>query len=188
MHRRKFIASTVAVTALSTSKNLVKSASQTADRSTKGFVVKSGKSRFGESTRIGGTSPNDIKISAKDTDGNLTVFEYLGNEKGGPPLHVHPNQDEIFYVIEGNYLFEVGGEQQTLTAGDTIFLPRNVPHTFAQLTNKGKMVFFFQPSGKMEDYFRALGKLTGKPSPQEGAKLFADHDMNVVGPPLAFKQ
>jgi quercetin dioxygenase-like cupin family protein len=184
MQRREFIASTVAATALSTTA-LPAAATEQTD---KGFVVKSGKSRFGETTRISGTSPNDIKVSGKDTNSNLTVFEYLGNEKGGPPLHVHPNQDEVFYIIEGDYLFDVGGEKQTLTTGDTIFLPRNVPHTFAQLTNKGKMVFFFQPSGKMEDYFRRLGMMTSKPSPQEGAKLFADHDMKVVGPPLAFKQ
>lgn len=192
MQRRKFlavstVASAVATTALGTSTNLAKAARRQTERTTKGFVVKSGKSRFNETTRIGGTSPNDIKVSSKDTDGNLTVFEYLGTEKGGPPLHVHPNQDEVFYVIEGNYMFEVGGERQTLTAGDTIFLPRNVTHTFAQLTDKGKMVFFFQPSGKMEDFFRKMGSIQGQPSPQEGAKLFADHDMKVVGPPLAFK-
>jgi quercetin 2,3-dioxygenase len=59
-------------------------------------------------------------------------------------------------------------------------------HTFAQLSEKGKMLFFFQPSGKMEDYFRAIGKLTGPPSPEQGAKIFADHDMKVVGPPLTY--
>lgn len=96
MRRRKFlavstVASAVATTALGTSIHLAKAAGQTAERTTKGFVVKSGKSRFGETTRIGGTSPNDIKVSGKDTDGNLTVFEYLGNEKGGLPLPVHPN-------------------------------------------------------------------------------------------------
>ncbi|MFD0878245.1 cupin domain-containing protein, partial [Massilia pinisoli] len=120
------------------------------------------------------------------TNGQLSVFEYIGNEKGGPPLHVHPNQDEIFFVVSGEYLFQVGQEKYQLKAGDTIFLPRKVPHTFAQTSEKGQMFFLFQPSGKMEDFFRTLGKLKGEPSPQEGAKIFADHDMQVVGPPLQY--
>lgn len=152
--------------------------------STNAFTVKAGTSRFGEKTKLFGISSNDIKVSAKDTGGMLTVFEYTGGEKEGPPMHVHPNQDEIFYVLEGRYLFEVGGERHTLAAGELIFLPRHVPHTFAQLTDAGRMLFFMQPAGKMEDYFRAIGKLANKPAPPEGAKIFADHDMQVVGPPI----
>lgn len=159
---------------------------QSLNRPNKGFVVKSTESRFNEKTLIGGKSPNDIKVSHKDTNGDLTVFEYIGNEKGGPPLHIHPNQDEIFFITEGEYLFQVGKEKHILKSGDTIFLPRTVPHAFAQLTEKGKMFFIFQPSGKMEDFFRAISKLTAQPSPEQGAKLFAEYDMTVVGPPLQF--
>lgn len=181
MQRRKFLQNTsVGLTvlgALPTSK---------ARSNPKPFVVKNGESRFGEKTKIGGISPNDIKVSSKDTDGLLTVFEYRGNVKGGPPLHIHLHQDEMFFILEGNYLFQVGDEKHTLSVGDIIFLPRKVPHTFAQLTDTGKMLFFFQPSGKMEDYFRVLGSLNGQPSPQEGAKIFEAHDMTVVGPPISY--
>lgn len=158
----------------------------TTARHDKGFVVKAKQSRFNESTKLYGTSPNDIKVSGKDTDGLLTLFEYAGNEKGGPPLHVHPHQDEIFFIVEGDYLFQVGNDTHRLQAGDTIFLPRNVPHTFAQTSARGKMFFLFQPSGKMEDYFRVLAALKQPPAPEQGAKIFADHDMQVVGPPLQF--
>lgn len=154
------------------------------DHLSNGMVIRSGKSRFAETTKINGVSPNDIKISGQDTKGELSIFEYTGKEKGGLPLHIHPHQDEIFYVLEGAYLFQVGDEKHRLQAGDIIFLPRGVPHAFAQLTDVGKMLFFFQPSGKMEDFFRALGKTQGIPTPEEGAKLFVDHDMKIVGPPL----
>lgn len=146
----------------------------------KGFVVKANESRFNEKTLIGGNSPNDIKVSAKDTNGDLTAFTYTGQAKGGPPLHVHPFQDEIFFILEGNFLFQVGEEQHQLTKGDTIFLPRNVPHTFAQLTDQGHVFFLFQPSGKMEDFFRAAGDSKTNPDP----KLFDHHDIHIVGPPL----
>lgn len=155
-------------------------------RPNKGIVVKATESRFSEKTLLGGKNPNDIKVSSKDTNGDLTIFEYTGHEKGGPPLHVHPKQDEIFFIVQGEYLFKVGEDTHQLKAGDTIFLPRNIPHAFAQLSETGKMFFLFQPSGKMEDFFRALGNLSAPPTPEQGSKIFSDHDMMIVGPPLAF--
>lgn len=184
MERKKFIlTATAAIPALLIGQNLQ---AQKTKRPKKGFVVKATESRFNEKTLIGGKSPNDIKVSKKDTNGDLTVFEYTGNEKGGPPLHVHPHQDEIFLIVQGEYLFQVGEDKHSLKAGDTIFLPRTVPHAFAQLTDNGKMFFLFQPSGKMEDFFRAIGNLTSAPTSEQGAKMFADHDMKVVGSPLQF--
>jgi len=183
MERRKFIATTAAsIPAIAFGQKL--SAKET--RTNKGFVVKATESRFGEKTLLFGNSPNDIKVSQKDTDGNLTIFEYTGNVKGGPALHLHPHQDEIFFVVQGEYLFQVGDEKHNLKAGDTIFLPMAVPHAFAQLTETGKMFFLFQPSGKMEDFFRILGDPAFKPTPEEGAKISLEHGMKVVGPPLQF--
>jgi quercetin dioxygenase-like cupin family protein len=182
MQRRKFIATAVvSIPAIALGETLLAPESRT----DKGFVVKANESRFKESTMLfGGTSPNDIKVSSKDTSGNLTVFEYTGNVKGGPPLHIHHNQDEIFFIIEGEYTFKVSDTYHELQKGDTIFLPRKEPHAFTQRSEKGKMYFMFQPSGKMEDYFRKLATFTGQPTPEEGAKLFSDHDMEIVGPPL----
>lgn len=183
MQRRKFLATTAASLPVLA---VGQKPSRSEKRIEKGFVVKAKGSRFNETTKLNGKSPNDIKISSKDTDGGLTVFEYTGNEKGGPPLHVHAKQDEIFFIVEGDYIFQVGDEKHLLTAGDTIFLPRQVPHTFAQTTEQGRMFFMFQPSGKMEDFFRTIGALKEPPSPEQGAKIFADHEMKVVGPPLSY--
>ncbi len=148
-----------------------------------GFVVRAGQGRFGERTIINGRSANDIKISTEDTGGELSVFEYFGNEKGGPPMHVHPHQDEAFFIAEGKYLFQCSEEQFTLSKGDMIFLPRAVPHTWAQLEDVGKLLFFFQPAGKMEDFFRTIG---GDKTLAAGLDPFKEHDMKVVGPPLNY--
>lgn len=184
MERKKFLVTTAAaIPALLIGQNVQ---AQKTKRTNKGFVVKASESRFNEKTLNGGKNPNDIKVSQQDTSGDLTVFEYTGSVKGGPPLHIHPHQDEIFFIVQGAYLFQVGNDKHNLKAGDTIFLPRAVPHAFAQLTDNGKMFFLFQPSGKMEDYFRAIGNLTSPPTPEQGAKIFADHNMKVLGPPLQF--
>ena len=185
MKRRKFILTTALSVPAIAFANKMK---QTAKSLQKGFVIKAGKDRFNESTKIGGMNPVDLKVSASDTNGMLSISEYTGYTKGGPPLHIHPNQDEVFIVVEGEHLFQVGDEQHHLFPGDSIFLPRGVPHAPCQLSDRGKYIFFFTPSGKMEDFFRELGKVDvkGQPSPEMMTGLFETHDMKIVGPPLKY--
>lgn len=159
-------------------------------RSNKAFKINSGEARFGKRFKMRGVTLNtlDIKISGTDTDNNLAVFEQIGQTpNGGPPLHIHIDQDEWFFVTEGEYLFQCGDEKFHLNAGDTIFLPRNVPHAFVQLTEKAKTVVSYLPAGKMEEFFEATDKWASPPSKEEIAKVFADHGMKVVGEPLKVK-
>ncbi len=159
-------------------------------RTATGFKIKKDEARFGKRYEMKGITSNtlDIKISGNDTGGDLVVFEQTGlTPNGGPPLHIHPFQDEWFYIIEGEYLFQVGNEKHSMKAGDTIFLPRNVQHAFMQLSEKGKMVFSFLPAGKMEDFFKETDAWTSPPTVEEIAKVFREHDMIVVGPPLKAK-
>lgn len=185
MKRRKFIlASALSVPAFAMGQKF-----QPKPKSVKkSFVVKANGNRFNEKTKLFGSNPVDIKVSTKDTGGALSISEYTGYTKGGPPLHIHPFQDEVFIILEGEHLFQVGEEQFHLTAGDTIFLSRNVPHAPCQLSEKGRYLFFFTPSGKMEDFFRTLGelKVNKQATPEQMAKLFEAHDMKIVGPPLQF--
>ncbi|MFH2056203.1 MAG: cupin domain-containing protein [bacterium] len=156
-------------------------------RTEKGFKVKAGEARFGKHYKMKGVTSNtlDIKISGADTDGDLAVFEQTGlTPKGGPPLHIHPNQDEWFYVIEGEYLFQVGEDKHQMKAGDTIFLPRAVQHAFVQLTEKGRLIVSYLPAGKMEAFFKVTDAWSSPPAAEEIARVFAEHDMKVVGLPL----
>jgi len=160
-------------------------------RTGKGFKVNAGDARFGEHFKMKGVTLNtlDIKISGTDAENDLAVFEQTGlTPNGGPPLHIHPFQDEWFYVIEGEYLFQVGDDKYQMKSGDTIFLPRNVQHAFIQLTEKGKMIVSYLPAGKMEAFFRVTDKWTSPPTKEEIVKVFADHDMKVVGAPLKADQ
>lgn len=156
-------------------------------RTNKGFKVASGEARFGTHYRMKGVTLNtlDIKISGKDTNGELAVFEQTGlTPNGGPPLHIHPFQDEWFYVVEGEYLFQVDEEKYSMKPGETIFLPRNVKHAFIQLTEKAKTIVSYLPAGKMEAFFAASDKWISPPTEQEIRKVFAEHGMEVVGPAI----
>ncbi|WP_461075766.1 cupin domain-containing protein [Spirosoma flavus] len=182
MQRRHFLTATMGVASLSKQNKLTGDS-----RTTKPFTVKTGEARFGVHTPFRGKNVNDIKISGKDTNGQLAVFEYIGKEKIGPTLHIHHDQDELFSIIEGEYLFQVGDEKFTVKAGDTVFAPRGIPHTWIQLSDYGKQVYMVQPAGKMEEFFLKMNELKGPPSEELSQKLHKEHGMIVVGPPLALK-
>jgi quercetin dioxygenase-like cupin family protein len=148
------------------------------------FIVDAGKSRFGEVVMFKGINNNDLKISSQDTGGQLSVFEYTGIEKTGPTLHIHFYQDEIFTVTEGEFRFVVGQETHQLKAGQTIFLPRNIPHTWIQLSDKGRLIYFLQPAGKMEEFFSLMNSFKERPSQKQLDKIHEEHGMKTVGPPL----
>ncbi len=155
------------------------------ERTNKGFKVNSGEARYGTHYKMKGVTLNvlDLKISSKDTDGALAVFEQNGfTPKGGPPLHIHLYQDEFFYIVEGTYLFQLGDEKFQMKPGDTIFLPRNVQHAFLQLSERGKVIVSYMPAGKMEDFFKVTDAWTSPPTNPEIEKAFEDHDMKIVGP------
>ena len=159
-------------------------------RAKKGIKVSTAESRFNGQVKSGDTSAALCKISSVDTDGDLSFFapgEKAFAAKGGPPLHIHLYQDEIFYVVAGTFLIQVGDEQFHIEEGDTIFAPRQVPHAFTRISDTGKMITVFQPAGKMEDFFSKLNGFTERPKPEEFVKLFEEHDMKIVGPPLTVK-
>ncbi len=143
-----------------------------------------------------GGEPMDCKVSAQDTGGAMSVFEFTG--RGGGPRHLHHDQDEWIYVINGEFEFEVGEKRFRLRAGESVFIPRKVAHVWACVSDtEGKIINAYQPAGRMEEFFRAIPKLKSLPSQadvinntytEEQIKavhqLFDAHGMDVLGPPL----
>jgi quercetin dioxygenase-like cupin family protein len=156
-------------------------------RNGEGFKIQAGEGRIHGHIKLKGVNSNvlDVKISGSDTDGDLAVFEQTSLSQGkGTPLHVHHTQDEIFYIIEGEYYFQVGDKKFSLAKGDSIFLPRKVPHAWTQVSETGKITLIMQPAGKLENFFVTVAALDHEPTPKEMEKIFADNEMQVVGPPL----
>src|SRR5436190_16008042 len=71
-----------------------------------------------------------IKASRETTEGRVAVIEHLAPQGAGSPLHVHHNEDEWFYVTEGELTFWVGGLLTAAPAGSFVYGPRGFPHTF----------------------------------------------------------
>ena len=185
MKRNKFILAMLAAAAVpSTAWTQIKKKFTRVD---KGIIVKAGEGRIHGHIKMRGATSNiiDVKISGKDTDGDLAIFEQTAISQGrGIPLHVHYFQDEIFNILEGEYFFQVGEDKHRLTAGDSIFLPRKVPHAWTQISKTGKATLILQPAGKLEEFFVTVAALVKDPTNEEMAKIFTDHEMQVVGPTL----
>jgi len=131
---------------------------------------------------IGG-EPSDCKVSSRDTNGAMCVFELTATNSG--PRHLHHEQDEVVYVIDGEFEFEVAGKRFDGRCGDTIFLPRNVPHSWAAVDKPGRILNTYQPAGRMEEFFREVGRFSSPPIHEVlGVKgllqLFQTHGMEMV--------
>ncbi|MBK7631995.1 MAG: cupin domain-containing protein [Ignavibacteriales bacterium] len=185
MKRNKFIVSLMALAAAPTF--LFSQIQKGLFKMGKGFKINAGEGRIHGHIKLKGVNSNilDVKVSGSDTNGELAIFEQTSLSQGrGTPLHIHNSQDEVFFVMEGAYYFQVGEKKHNLTVGDSIFLPRKVAHAWTQVSEKGKMTVILQPAGKLEDFFVTMSGLDHEPSQSEIAKMFADNDMQIVGPPL----
>lgn len=179
IERRSFIAALVA----GLSSRLL-ATSPPPDENRAGIKVAADQDRFGQSRSIGPNSTT-FKVGTEDSQGALFVMEQHSLKPGGPPLHVHHEQDEFWYVISGEYLFQVGSERYHAQAGDCIFGPRNVPHTYAFVgSSTGRTLISFTPAGKMQEYFerhRTPGVYIAD------ADVYRSYGMELLGGPLSLK-
>lgn len=181
MQRRSFLRGAAAVLPAAGLKDFVLGQAAAAPVSGEAHVVAAGQDRLGETHSLG-FSTILFKVLLRETSGALFVIEHKGLGHGGPPVHFHLHQDEWFYVMEGEVLFQVAGERKTLRAGESVLGPRGIPHGFVGVGEKpAHMIIAFTPAGKMEEFFRVVAVPNG---PQMDAALFARYEMQYVGPPL----
>jgi quercetin dioxygenase-like cupin family protein len=133
-----------------------------------------------------------VKATQETTGGRVAVIEQLAPNGTGSPLHVHHNEDEWFYVIEGELTFWVGGAVTVAPAGSFVFGPRDVPHTFQVSSEVARFLLVTEPAG-FEAFMRAAAEPAGRcalPDPPSAppdiawlTALAADYGIEILGPP-----
>lgn len=133
-----------------------------------------------------------IKSTAETTNGRVAVVEHLGTRGLGSPLHAHRNEDEWFYVTEGELTFWVGGEIVVAPAGSFVYGPRDIPHTFLVSSAEARFLLVSEPAG-FEGFVRALSEpaeaLTlpppslQPPAPELMIATAAEYGIEILGPP-----
>ena len=130
-----------------------------------------------------------FKALSDQSAGGLTVIEGVSAPGEGPPLHVHREQDEFIYTLDGTFRVKLGDDLIEALPGSFVFIPRNTPHTWQ---NSGEAFSRFlatlvPASVEFEEFFHRYGEL----SPEErGVEAFSrlaaeTRAMEVLGPPLA---
>ena len=124
-------------------------------------------------------------------DGAL-VTEQTAPRGSGSPLHVHHNQDEWFYVLEGELTIWVDGETHVAPAGSFVFGPRDIPHTFIVSSEQARFLLVTEPAG-FENFVRALAEpaqqlvipppATEPPDMARMIALAAEYGIEILGPP-----
>ena len=95
------------------------------------------------------------KATAVETGGAFLIFEDELESGKVTPLHRHPSADETFYMIEGEILLHINGEQRALSAGGIAVIPRGVAHAFAVTSQVARMLCLQTPGNGEEFYRRA---------------------------------
>ena len=131
-----------------------------------------------------------INIGKYHSGGVIGVFESAVQAHGGPPLHVHHNEDEAFYVLEGEITVYVGDEKIEAEPGTWVYGPREVPHGFRiGGTSPARFLLLYTPAG-FEQYFVEVGEpareLTLPPAePPNMERLMSvapKYDIDILGP------
>jgi len=133
-----------------------------------------------------------IKSSGATTNGRVAVIEHLGTQGLGSPLHVHHNEDEWFYVLEGELTIWVAGKTVAAGSGAFVFGPRDVPHTFVVSSAQARFLLVTEP-GDFVGFVRALAEPAAAPEipPAPSAppdmepvlRAAAEYGLEILGPP-----
>jgi quercetin dioxygenase-like cupin family protein len=127
-----------------------------------------------------------FKTSTKELGGGTLLWELLSPPGTMVPPHVHTVEDEFIYVAEGELEVLIGEKMYTVTAGDLIKMPKNVPHGIWQKgESTARTLWIVVPAHKMESLLSSLGRLPADqpPDPVQIGKIFAEHDLELLPPP-----
>lgn len=131
----------------------------------------------------------DVRLTAAETDGQLGMWLWVAQRGAASPLHVHQREDEQFLLIDGHARFRVGEQWLDAGPGDSIVLPRGLPHAYVITSKTARVVGTVTPGG-MESFFTDLGApvVPGKsaappPAIDAMAATAARYGVEILGPP-----
>ena len=126
-----------------------------------------------------------VLAGSADTGGSFTLLQTQNEPEGfGPPLHIHHDAAEAFFVLEGDYVMTIEERQELCPPGSFVYVPKGVRHTFqVRSGSPGRKLNLFVPAA-METFFEELAAAEAAGTADEAAlAAIAEHaHMEVVGP------
>lgn len=130
---------------------------------------------------------NTTKLGSGELGSTFDVMETEVAPDAGPPLHVHNDFDEAFYVLEGDFRIRIEGETIDAPPGSFVYIPRGVPHSWTNTGERPARVLSLGAPASLETFLTDLGAATQKPESERWEAMldaYARHATDVVGPPL----
>ena len=126
-----------------------------------------------------------IKAQTRNTNGSLTVLEFVHPPKAGPAVHLHFREHEVWYVLEGDYRFKVGDAMFRVSEGGMAFGPRGTPHGFQNIGDThGRLLVIATPSGVERFFEQCAELLPGRLDMEALAAITEANWSKTIGPPL----
>lgn len=128
-----------------------------------------------------------VKVASADSGGGMSAFHLVAPPMSGPPRHVHSREDEWFYVLDGELVFELDGTRQTVIAGGSVWLERGVVHAYQNFTARDARLLIVTTPGPFDGFFVEMSAATpvgGMPAPELLASLDAKYGITTLGPPM----
>ena len=100
-----------------------------------------------------------LLLTTEATGGAISVIMGCHKPGEGPPDHVHFNQEEMFFIVEGTYEMTVGDQTSTAGPGTIVFIPRNVVHRFKNVGQTTARMLDWSLPGGQDHYFKAISDL-----------------------------
>jgi quercetin dioxygenase-like cupin family protein len=130
------------------------------------------------------------KATAAETGGAFLLFEDVMSRGKTTPLHTHPHVDETLYMLEGEILLHIDGDEQRLGSGGVAMAPRGVPHAFL-VTSETARILFLETPGSSEAFYRGASEPATTDlemsAPVDFARVRASAELNggieILGPP-----
>ena len=147
----------------------------------------------GEGQTIPGTDTITLKATSEETGGSIGFLEATSLPGYGPPRHIHHSCDELFYILEGEFLFLVGERQVSGSPGTFVFVPRGTVHAAKAIgTGPCKVLIAYVPGGlerSFEEFAQARaeqgeGADRGTGRGRTAEEINEKYDSEFVGPPL----
>jgi len=122
------------------------------------------------------------KIMSEDTNGAYSTIISHTPANGGPPLHVHENEEEVFYVLEGSFEFTFGDRKVTANKGAMVVLPKNLPHSFKNIGSTTGITLNTMTPGGLEKFFDEIAAISqnGPPDPRTVSEIAMKYKMRFL--------
>jgi quercetin dioxygenase-like cupin family protein len=135
----------------------------------------------------------EFLVEPQDTSGALALFRVTCRPGFNPPVHIHRHEDEVFHVLEGQATFRIGDSLVSAGPGDTVWLPRGVPHAPRFDSDVVRCLVALTPGDNVRVFHEFSVPATEPALPPLGEHLpdfeamgrrMAELGIDIVGPPL----